>query len=63
MRIELLIKLQQSQASSKNNFETNEEEILREEYISPELRQKVIDDLRLKEETFWYIKIKGRKLI
>ena len=26
--------------------------ILREEYISPELRQKVIDDLRLKEETF-----------
>ena len=62
MRIELLIKLQQSQASSKNNFETNEEEILREEYISPELRQKVIDDLRLKEETFWYIKIKGGKL-
>ena len=25
----------------KNNSETNEEEILREKYISPELRQKV----------------------
>ena len=59
----MLIKLQESQASPKSNFERNEEEILREEYISPELRQKVIDDLRLKEETFWYIKIKGRKLI
>ena len=49
----MLIKLQESQASPKSNFERNEEEILREEYISPELRQKVIDDLRLKEETFW----------
>ena len=58
----MLIKLQESQASPKSNFERNEEEILREEYISPELRQKVIDDLRLKEETFWYIKIKGGKL-
>ena len=35
---------------SKNNSETNEEGILREKYISPELRQKIIDDLRLKEE-------------
>ena len=35
---------------SKNNSETNEEEILREKYISPEQRQQIIDDLRLKEE-------------
>ena len=33
--------------SSQNNLETNEE-TLREKYISPELRQKVIHDLRLK---------------
>ena len=39
-----------SKTSPKNNSETNEEEILRERYISPELRQKIIDDLRLKEE-------------
>ena len=38
--------------SPKNNSETNEEEILREKYISPELRQKIIDDLRLKEIIF-----------
>ena len=30
----------------------NEEEILREKYISPELRQKIANDLRLKEENF-----------
>ena len=36
--------------SPKNNSETNEEEILREKYISPEQRQQIIDDLRLKEE-------------
>ena len=41
-----------SKTSPKNNSETNEEEILREKYISPELRQKIIDDLRLKEENF-----------
>ena len=39
-----------SKTSPKNNSETNEEEILRERYTSPELRQKIIDDLRLKEE-------------
>ena len=33
--------------ASKNNLERNEEEILREKYISPELRHKIIDDLRL----------------
>ena len=31
----------------QNNLETDEE-ILREKYISPELSQKIIDDLRLK---------------
>ena len=36
--------------SPQNNSETNEEEILRERYISLELRHKVIDDLRLKTE-------------
>ena len=28
----------------------DKEEMLREKYISPKLRQKTIDDLRLKEE-------------
>ena len=36
-----------SKASSKNNLETNEGEILRERFIAPELRQKIIDNLRL----------------
>ena len=39
-----------SKTSPKNSLETNEEEIFREKYISPELRQKIIDDLRLKKE-------------
>ena len=30
----------------------NEEKILREKYISAELRQKIIDNLQLKEEDF-----------
>ena len=38
-----------SKTSPKNNSETNEE-VIREKYISQELRQKIIDDLRLKEE-------------
>ena len=38
-----------SKTSPHNNLETNEE-ILREKYISPELRQKVTYDLRLKED-------------
>ena len=48
----MLIKLRVSKTSWKNNSETNEEEILREKYISQELRQKIIVDLRLKEENF-----------
>ena len=41
-----------SKTSRKKNLEKNEEEILREKYISPTLRQKIIDDLRLKEGRF-----------
>ena len=44
-----------SKISPKINSETNEEEIFREKYISPELRQKSIDDLRLKEENYWWL--------
>ena len=36
-----------SKTSPQNNSETNENEILRERYIFPEERQKIIDDLRL----------------
>ena len=41
--------------SSKTNSETNEKEILRERCISPELRQKIINNLILKEENYWLI--------
>ena len=41
-----------SKTSPKNNSETNEEVTIREKYISPALRQKIIDDLRLKEIIF-----------
>ena len=46
-----------SKTSPQNNSETNEEEILRERYISPKLWQKIIDDLRLKIENCWQPKI------
>ena len=35
-----------SETSPKNNSETYEEEILRERHISPELRGKIIDDIK-----------------
>ena len=45
-----------SKTSPKNNSERNEEEILKERYMSPELRhKKIIYDLRLKEENYWLI--------
>ena len=47
-----------SKTSTKNNSETNEEEILREEYILSELIHKSIDDLRLKEVNYRWSKIK-----
>ena len=39
-----------TRVSPQNNSEVNEEEMLRKRYISTELRQKIINDLRLKEE-------------
>ena len=42
-----------SKTSPKNNSETKEENYSSGDYLSPELRQKCIDDLRLKEEYFW----------
>ena len=49
----MLIKLQECQKLlQKNNLEMDKEEMLREKYISPKLRQKTIDDLRLNEENF-----------
>ena len=41
-----------SKTSQKNNSESNEEETIRRKYISPEFRQNLIDNLRLKEENF-----------
>ena len=41
-----------SKTPPKNNSETNEEEILTERFIPSELRQKIIDDLRLKEKNY-----------
>ena len=36
-----------SKTSPQNNSVTNEEKILRERYVFPEERQKIIDDIRL----------------
>ena len=50
MQMKLLIELKVSKVSPQNNSEENIEhdtEIYRERYISPEQRQKIIDDLRL----------------
>ena len=41
-----------SKTSVKNNSETNEEELLRKRYISPELRQIIFNDLRFKEDNY-----------
>ena len=41
-----------SKTLPQNNSETNEEKIVKEKYISPALREKMIDDLRLKEENY-----------
>ena len=40
--------MRSSKASPQNKLETNEE-MPREKYMSPELKQKIIDDLRLTE--------------
>ena len=44
-----MIQLQDSITSPQNNLETNKE-ILRGKHISTELRQKIIVNLRLKED-------------
>ena len=41
-----------SKTSPKINSEANEKEILSERFIPPELRHKIINDLRLKVENF-----------
>ena len=41
-----------SKTSPKNNSETSEEDILRERFIPPGLRHKIINELRLKEENY-----------
>ena len=46
-----------SKTAPQSNSETNEKEILRERSIPSELWHKIIDDLRLKEETYWWSKI------
>ena len=40
LEMKLLIKLQETKNFSKNKLEINEEEILRENYISPEILTK-----------------------
>ena len=39
-------------ASPKNNSETNEEEILRERFVTSELRHKILGDPRLRKENY-----------
>ena len=46
-----------SKTSANSNSETNEEEILRERFIPPELRHKITDDLTLKTENYWLFDI------
>ena len=41
-----------SKTSPKNNSETNEKELLRERFIPSELRHKIINDLKLKDENY-----------
>ena len=47
--LEIKLSIRVSKSSPQNNLETSEE-IFREKYISLELRQKIIDDLRLKKD-------------
>ena len=52
----LIPPLSRTVTSPKSNSEINEKEILRESFIPPELRHKVINDLRLKGENYWFSK-------
>ena len=46
-----------SKTSPKNRSETNKEEILRERFITLELRQNIINDMRIKTKNYWWSKI------
>ena len=46
-----------SKKFSNNTSETNEEEILRETFLPPELRHNTINDLRFNEENYLLFKI------
>ena len=41
-----------SKTFPKSNSKTNDAETIREKYISPELRQKIIDNFRFKDKNF-----------
>ena len=41
-----------SKTSPKNNSQTNEEEILRGKFVAPELRHKIVNDIRIKEKKY-----------
>ena len=41
-----------SKTFPKSNSKTNDAETIREKYISPELRQKIIDNFRFKDKKF-----------
>ena len=43
-----------SKISPQNNSETNEEKVLREQFIPSELGHKIIGDLGLKEKNYWW---------
>ena len=49
----MLIKLQRSQNSPKNNLEINEEILIKERLLPPGLTHKIITNLGLKEENYW----------
>ena len=40
--------------SPQNNSETNEEKVLKKQFIPSELGHKIIGDLGLKEKNYWW---------
>ena len=59
----MLIKLQESQKLLQEIIKIKKEEILRERSISPKLRPKITDALRLKEENWRKKLIEDLRLI
>ena len=45
-----------SKTLPKNDPETKTEEIITETFIALELRHEIIDELRLKQENYWWSK-------